>query len=509
MPNNGADIDAKAIGNLILILTRLQANGGISGDNHPIRSALGADGLDDHAARLSALRDLKASRNTQLLILKATEDEICRLRKETSAVTLQRGIQSLPDDLIRAIFEAGFTSYGCDGSGFDPVNVTHVDRRFRTIALETPRIWTRLSNVSTIDQLEHQIERSKAAALTISVMAFLDEGEYPCTISEFLKITTPLSSRWQYFEYVVRAPDTAAEGNFGYTCQALLDYPNLDLPRLTSFLWQKYYYDESQDNLDLRTFFEDWKMPNLTDFEGLNALVNATLIGPNLVFVTLEFDTVEPSSWDLGDTLATLASSPRLKYLCLKIGQIDSEAAEQAEFPPTHLANLVSLKHKLSGDTNSPFSLKLFSALTVPALTNMSIVLDTYIPIVDPMFRDLFEGILSIASHYPKLQTFSVDCTSSPDPPLGNVVATLGKSLPSLQEVTLTGRGLCVHRRWLSVPISWHLLRLRGFDRESYGMVCKMATRRRWGSCKLDILDERNVSAEMVHILGDKLVYQT
>ncbi|TDL22562.1 hypothetical protein BD410DRAFT_828342 [Rickenella mellea] len=183
----------------------------------------------------------RASRNAQQLILKVTENKIYRLQKETSAATLQRGIQSLPDDLVRVVFEAGFHLYelehDCDSY---PMTLSHVNRRWRTIAMDTPRVWSRLSNVLEVDELRWYIEMSRSAALTIRLELglFVEEDGYPCSIPDFLYITTAHSSRWQSFTCYIRMPEWGQEEMLGKSYWPLHDYINIDLSHLTNFSLQ-------------------------------------------------------------------------------------------------------------------------------------------------------------------------------------------------------------------------------------------------------------------------------
>ncbi|TDL30180.1 hypothetical protein BD410DRAFT_780721 [Rickenella mellea] len=504
-------IELATIDNLIGILTRIRANGGILGDIllDPTRDSEDASG---HEARLATLRILKASRNAQQLILKATEKEIYRLKEETSATILQRGIQSLPDDLVREIFYAGFNLYGCSlGSESYPFKLSHVNRRFRTIALETPRIWTRLSNASSSAQLGYRIERSKAAWLNICVMAFGGADDYPCSVAEFLEIATPLSSRWESFEYVVRIPETTEYGT-SYTYRALLYYPNVDAPHLTSFTWQIRYNEVTPESLGPpATFFKHWNMPRLTHFDGLNVSIDAALFGSNLVSVTLEFES-EYVTWDadeFDDTLGALASSTCLKHLSLKFAEDDFDHGNKV--PITLLASLVALNIAFSATPTRDFVTRFFTAVQMPMLTSMSVTvaIDDQ-TIGETIYGQHYTAIISSARHYPNLQKFALDFTGSQTPPAWNVIATFGQMLPSLQEVTLGGAGAWINFGRLTSPVSWRLFRLRASHKLTYDGLCRMAaTDPGWGSCKIDIPDERNLSTEAICLLGDRLIYES
>ncbi|TDL30176.1 hypothetical protein BD410DRAFT_55171 [Rickenella mellea] len=498
----GSNIDMKTVDNLIGILTRIKASGGVIGDIYPDATKIREDWLTRHDARMAALNDLRASRKAQQLILKATEYEIYHLQRAMSRAILQHGIQSLPDELLRQIFEAGFHTYGCKNS-FEsyPVNMSTVNRRFHAIALGTPRIWTRLSNDLTVGQLECRAERSKAATLTICINLASPKEHCPCTVAEFLKVTTPLSSRWQHFEFVVGIPHKAKH-SFGYAYRAFLEYSTLEIPSLTIFSWQKHHYG----SLDSDTFFKDWDMPNLTHFEGSNAF-HPKLIGHHLTSATLRFDSELGNSWDLEDALAELASSTRLRHLEFEFYEYEFESNPDSRIRTTLLPNLASFKIGVSGATNEPFVTQLLSSLEMPTLTSVSVSLAIRGETIDEFLHE----IVYCTRSYPMLQRISLDFTGVPNQIVGNVIEILWEMLPSLQEITLQGPGLClISEHHFTTPVSWQVVRLRGFDKKSYETVCKMAaTETHWGSCKIDIVDERNVSTEMVHLTGDRLIYES
>ncbi|TDL30116.1 hypothetical protein BD410DRAFT_780656 [Rickenella mellea] len=160
----------------------------------------------------------------------------------------------------------------------------------------------------------------------------------------------------------------------------------------------------------------------------------------------------------------------------------------------------------MSGTTDESLVTELLPAMEMPRLTSMSVSF----AVRKETIYELLRIFLSCSRSYPTLQKFALDFTDSPYPPVGNVLESLWLNFASLQEITLKGPGLCLFSEChLTTPIAWQVVRLRGFDHQSYETVCEMAaTEPQWGSCKIDIVDERNVSTEILHLLGDKLVYE-
>ncbi|TDL30171.1 hypothetical protein BD410DRAFT_54847 [Rickenella mellea] len=242
--------------------------------------------------QLTVLRNSKAARNALRVVLEVQDEEISALEKECIPISISVGLHSLPDEVIREIFEYGTASAGEFYAEKEfPFHASHVNRRFRSIALETPRIWTRLSNLLPLPQLETYIQRSKNADLSIFVDMYhvLDHDHEKSLLSEFLKITTKHSRRWSYFQY---DGDWSIVNDDGEPFEPdLSDYffdeiSLLSLPRLTHLAWNVRAEGE-WDSLEL--FLSECEVPNLVHFDGLNVLLDAPSIGSGLVSCDLTF----------------------------------------------------------------------------------------------------------------------------------------------------------------------------------------------------------------------------
>ena len=108
-------------------------------------------------------------------------------------------LDGLTDDIISAIFEAGYVGQGRprlnDNETFqiEPLAgdrdfaflVSHISSRLRDIAISTSTLWTCISSQFTcIEELHLMLQRSKSAGLDISLGLFLDDTD----VDEFMEL---------------------------------------------------------------------------------------------------------------------------------------------------------------------------------------------------------------------------------------------------------------------------------------------------------------------------------
>ncbi|TDL17452.1 hypothetical protein BD410DRAFT_548776 [Rickenella mellea] len=322
MPSTSFYVEERTIDHLISALSLMKANGGVVVNLGVLLVQSGAElcGDDDHKTDIVTLRYLKSSRDALRVILQVANDENHILRKKYLPLTLQRGIQSLPDDILRNTFEIGYETY--DNEYWDhtfPVALSHVNRRFRSIALSTPRIWTNLSNRIPSTQLETFISRSKAAELSI-ILDLVDPFEYkPCSPETLIEITEGHSDRWSSFTYKCSVLDEEPEDvvQYGYTHPALSQCRHLTLRRLRSLSCRKYGFDEEYDTSSPEAIFATWALPEFVRFDGLNALVRGSSIGKNVICCKLQFD--REVSWDFRTLLHRLESWSHLESVSFDV----------------------------------------------------------------------------------------------------------------------------------------------------------------------------------------------
>ncbi|TDL30188.1 hypothetical protein BD410DRAFT_824070 [Rickenella mellea] len=479
-------MDKETIQNIRGILSRVESNGGtveksLSFDAQASRRMSSRGGTNAlHNLSKGKLRQLKKSRDCLRLILEATNSDIYSLERDTWSSSLQFGIQSLPDDVLRGIFEAGIRRSGPtrnEDEELYPVHLSHVNRRFRSIALAAPRIWARLSNSLTMTQLEVYIERSKATGLNVFLdIVYLMDEDKGCTVEEFLTLTIQQSKRWQTFEFVCGRMEHEEGYQWGYTHPMIFGY-GLHLPCLTSLTWRKECYDEEHEDSDLPIFFEDGELPELMHFDGLNVVVNAPSVGSNLISATFRFEPESDSEWDLNDTFRAFAGSTNLKNL--SIGFADMKT-HKFTFQPAKLENLSSFELTLGGFINDGFILNILSDLSMPRLDSIGF---TFGRGFEHGVRDItavFQGMMAMINRCGTLQKLAMDFTGYPNPHGWTMISALAQKLQPLNEVTL--KALKDYESFmlpglLKSPVPWRLLRLRECDKKVYGLICAMVAK--------------------------------
>jgi hypothetical protein len=190
-------------------------------------------------ADCTTLRRLKESRAVLKNILDQWDDAIEHWQKSCNRQSLRLSIKSLPDDILAIIFEHAHDFLNDRNA---PLAISHVNRRFRHVALSTPRLWSHLHDSATAAELQEYLFRSKSVDLSIYIPRVADDESNPLggrkslggmpivTRQQFLDIVAPQSHRWRAFSYC----DEASEPDVEFTNHALA--LALHLPRLKSML---------------------------------------------------------------------------------------------------------------------------------------------------------------------------------------------------------------------------------------------------------------------------------
>ncbi|KLO16158.1 hypothetical protein SCHPADRAFT_938069 [Schizopora paradoxa] len=118
-----------------------------------------------------------------------------RISQEIIVAKLSKGIKSLPTELLSRIFQFAVWDQDENG-GVQAIRLSHVSRRFRTIALETRGLWTTLHSSDAPHQLKAFLSRS---GLNEEFHAFIhfDHRAIVLGISQFVLACHPVISRWR------------------------------------------------------------------------------------------------------------------------------------------------------------------------------------------------------------------------------------------------------------------------------------------------------------------------
>ncbi|TDL21202.1 hypothetical protein BD410DRAFT_307978 [Rickenella mellea] len=242
------------------------------------------------------------------------------LRRLSKPLVLEDGINRLPDDVLAIIFEMT-RHFNGDGQYQFAVGVSHVSRRFRTVALATPSLWTIIRDSYGENQIREFISRSGRLALDIKMPR-------NSRIESFLKVVKDTSHRWSSFEII----DDSTE-------YIMMELGITDLPRLRHLT----YICE----VELSTF----NMPRLSQVEGWGWLLPAGSWFPSQL-TRVEFHLSEDD--DVIEGLAkTLHSMQNLQDLSLKLLHFTGTEfvpSDRAAYPNPHSVHIDRLAISILGE---------------------------------------------------------------------------------------------------------------------------------------------------------------
>ncbi|TDL17487.1 hypothetical protein BD410DRAFT_549675 [Rickenella mellea] len=416
MPSMNITIEERTIDQLISALSRMKGKGGVVG-NLSVLFLQSGEALrgDDFATYLVALRCLKSSRDALRVMLHATNDEIHVLQEKCLPFTRQRGIQSLPDDILKNVFEIGYETY--DNVYWDhtfPVEVSHVNQRFRSTALCTPRIWTNLTNRMPVAQLETFISRSKATELSIFLDLWESWKDKSGNTETFFEIAKKHSDRWSSFTYQCDMPEDDDDAPNGYIHPSLSQCRHLTLPWLRTLSCKIDCNDEDDRVPNPEAIFATWNMPEL-----------------NVTCCNLVFEADSDGLWDFRKLFLVLESWSHLNSLSFQISCFQYTLLVFQ----SSLQNLTSFNMDVGLEVDMAFITKFFSLVEMPALSSIAIA-----------FRDergtnvghIIDTICTTACRYSTLEKFTLDTTRT-HCAHHDILYTVASHFPFLQEVSFRG----------------------------------------------------------------------
>lgn len=178
-------------------------------------------------AALTALRSIEHVLQT---ILIPVAESIIELQRHCIPLAFHVGIQTLPTELLAKIFELGHDSWDIIFNDCNfPTTVSHVCRRWRAVALETPTIWTAVSSMFGEGRVVETLKRSKAAKLTVSInfKESAIQPYAPVNMAEFVAL--PERARWEAFYFAVSAVDFAKDSQTMSALQVPMEFKNQSL----------------------------------------------------------------------------------------------------------------------------------------------------------------------------------------------------------------------------------------------------------------------------------------
>lgn len=297
---------------------------------------------------------------------------LLRLRDDQFVFQSKHGITSLPNDLLRLIFQHGSTgnNAGCEFA----LSVSHVCRHFRRIALDTPLLWSTITNEHSLEGVKTYLARTKMSPLTIA----LNEGSEMLrnpqlrnarpSVSDILELTVPNCARWKEFRFrIFRAFDSLDQ-------RALRSYENLILPDLTRLVisaGQSFRSDDDNDPM----FFSTWHMPALQHISFINVLPAL----PTAIALHLTSLSVTLQRWLKSSLLnrllhLLLIRLPALQRLDLCLWNL---ADDGVRIDPATLPLLEVLSVHIHDSNSHTYIRRFIRALTLPSLFSLSVIISS------------------------------------------------------------------------------------------------------------------------------------
>ncbi|TDL30160.1 hypothetical protein BD410DRAFT_54675 [Rickenella mellea] len=435
-------IDSKTVEGLLCLLSRVKIRGGeVTAEVIQESSNLEAADEDSRMSTVYSSKQLKSYRNGLQTLLRVTDSMIEEFESGCILFSAQKGINSLPDEILRIIFEIGHDDQDFEHGSELSLAVSGVSRQFRRVALESPWIWRRLSNNQSVGQLELFITRSRTVGLEVAINPcedpYIDRGRHQeyygkrIAIPDFMDIVTKQSHRWTSFYFATEDRDEEIP--------ELSEYPLLNLPLLTSLTCDFEPTEGGGDEDEISYLFDDWRTPNLRRVCIMGgAVIEIPEISSDLTSCDLRFYAPDLSSCSEFDpdqcvNLRTLYSLTSLVTLSLHFHGIHASQCI-SELTSITLPNLKSLDTSFRLCAIDRVIQPLFAAFQFPELINLTINLIQLSEI------DYFLALSKIsidAKRYPSIQTLRLA--------IGHHIVSMDDvpgfctDLPSLTEVIMEG----------------------------------------------------------------------
>lgn len=313
----------------------------------------------------------------------------------------------LPDELLSMILETAYCSYRGEPRASDfAITISHISQRFRTVALNTPLLWSTLSNSQSIPEINTFIRRSKAVDMSILIHEggahFPHAWLSPLPIDKFMDAVIHLAPRWVEF----RAHLSSLHESELDDLRAISDR-NLDFPRLKrlSVACKASAEDDSDETTPEEAFFSSWRMPQLSEYFSMNILpIRLTPISLGLTTCALCLCTSQPYDWDFLALLTALSGFPCLRELQLTFQDVGLHEAI-LELPLTTLGALEMLKITVSCSSKILVIRSFIHSLNLPYLK----ALDYSLAFTKSNIVSFLRSIFPTRQNCPELQSVCID----------------------------------------------------------------------------------------------------
>ncbi|TDL19609.1 hypothetical protein BD410DRAFT_791991 [Rickenella mellea] len=212
---------------------------------------------NDPSNFLDELKVLKTHKELLRCLRKSLEKRIFRLQKPCNDISRHAGIKLLPSEVISKIFTLSLS----EDRTCHSIPLTRVCQRFRTIAHQTPALWTNIHNSRRLWETEEYLRRSGSSALNI----FCDGND---SLSDFLTRVASYSLRWSELHLTLTWPSSLEDY---FEDQGIAHYrPILPLSNLNTI--HHTFIDNAENTRDYNYFDTPWSLPSLKHYVAVNVM---------------------------------------------------------------------------------------------------------------------------------------------------------------------------------------------------------------------------------------------
>ncbi|KAL5533642.1 hypothetical protein ACEPAG_102 [Sanghuangporus baumii] len=223
---------------------------------------------------------------------------------ETAKKVLDDMARSAGQDTLVDIFIFVVDGHDPLRKNLPEVALSSVCKRFRSLVLNEPRLWSRLTSEMSHSNIMRHLDLCKDAPLTV----IIQESSWSAQLCSFIHAVKPQASRWKSFHFV--EDDFNYSGSFAENMEK--HFGNMVLPKLKTFQ----VLDCGTGELEGFRTFQTWNMPQIChiSFENVPFPTNTNLFVPTVI-TSLNIRWATRGNCEMLDHLGFLSSMPNLNDL--------------------------------------------------------------------------------------------------------------------------------------------------------------------------------------------------
>lgn len=298
---------------------------------------------------------------------------------------LNKGMSSIPNELLARIFELAYEADGPRQRNVGPITLSHVCRHFRAVALDTPRLWSVVSNWMCIEEMEASISRSKAVELVVLFDQNVEESLPPplrprLTLKEVMEAVVPHQKRWIKFDLKADVSGLMDQENVNI----LALYPDLELPSLQGMVLKFATIVNHPESISDRvaSCISGWLLPSFVKIEMHNILPSSLLVPRDLLTdCHLSFEISREEPLNTNSIIAALSGLDNLELLFLCFGgDVTTGEGFTGDDRPVVMPKLTAMMMTIVSDQQGPATVPpsaFLRSLRMPKLETLRFTLYT------------------------------------------------------------------------------------------------------------------------------------